>query len=188
MSAYQVCGAYLCDDLKYRYRLWRQWDAIGKTCLFVMLNPSTADSENDDPTIRRCVGFAKSMGCTRLEVVNLFAYRTKSPKVLKSVTDDPVGPENREAIELAAYRAALIICAWGAHGNYLGQDAIVCEWLRTASDRTFALGFTASGQPRHPLYAPKAAQLLPMLKTQARGQIEEARSADTGTAEQSRSA
>lgn len=189
VSKYPILGAHLSDDERYRYRLWRQWEMPGstiKTCVFVMLNPSTADDKDDDPTIRRCVGFAKAWQCGRLEVVNLFAFRTKSPAVLKSVVDDPVGPENRRAIELAASDAEVIVCAWGAHGNYRGQDARVSEWLRPASEKTFALGFTSGGQPRHPLYAPKAISMVPMFRPQAPRQFEEAEQsgADTATAEQ----
>ena len=164
---YPILGAHLSEDQRYRYRLWRQWDLPGipaKTCLFVMLNPSTADDKVDDPTIRRCVGFAKSWGHGRLEVVNLFAFRTKSPKVLFGVKDDPIGPENMAVIRDAADMADRIICAWGAHGGHLQQDLAIRQLLLNVAGKTFALGFTRDGHPRHPLYAPKSAPLHPMFR------------------------
>lgn len=90
MSAYIVTSASISGD--YRYRLGRAW-AGGPTCTFIMLNPSTADADQDDPTIRRCVGFAKALGCGALEVVNLYAYRATNPRDLLR-QDERVGPEN----------------------------------------------------------------------------------------------
>lgn len=85
--------AVISDDGLYRYLLERHWDDTTSSCTFVMLNPSTADALVDDPTIRRCVGFAKSFGCGSLRVVNLYAYRATKPAELWTV-DDPVGPAN----------------------------------------------------------------------------------------------
>jgi len=173
MGDYIQTGADISACGKYRYALWREWrgthdpknwkwqgfkDGAGqqvgepKACLFIMLNPSTADGATDDPTIRRCVAFAKAWKFERLEVVNLFAYRATSPKNLLALnhSDDPVGDRNQHWVERLAYEAGLIICAWGAHGGHLGQDETLLGWL---GDRPrHALGFTASGRPKHPLY------------------------------------
>ena len=77
----------------YRYLLWREWDSDRKIVSFIMLNPSRADAEINDPTITRCINFAKSWGYGRLEVVNLFAYRTSHPSLLKQ-TAEPIGRDN----------------------------------------------------------------------------------------------
>ena len=85
-------GAVITGD--YRYLLWREWDNSHKTVSFIMLNPSRADAQVNDPTITRCINFAKSWGYGRLEVVNLFAYRTPKPSLLKQAAER----EGREAI------------------------------------------------------------------------------------------
>ena len=154
-------GADISACGKYRYSLWREWgglyttrSVLKKSCLFIMLNPSTADAKTDDPTIRRCVSFAKSFGYDWLEVVNLFAFRATNPKQLLALNhnDDPVGVRNQEVIEQAASRTGIIIAAWGAHGSYLGQDETVLDWLDENVDLVHALGITNEGHPRHPLY------------------------------------
>jgi hypothetical protein len=131
----------------YRYSLTREWDAALPRVCFCMLNPSTADALRDDPTIRRCIGFARSWGYGSLEVINLFAYRATSPGELRAA-DDPVGPQNDWHIGQAAGRASLIIVAWGAHGSFLARDVPVAERLAGA----LCLGMTRTGYPRHPLY------------------------------------
>lgn len=150
-------GADISADCKYRYKLWRQWSGTldpadePKSCLFVMLNPSTADATTDDRTIRRCVGFAKAWKYERLEVVNLFAFRTSNPGELRALhySTDPVGPRNSEVISNAATRAGIIICAWGSNGVHMHQDKTVMGWL---PDRCYALKLMADGHPWHPLY------------------------------------
>lgn len=170
----------------YRYLLWREWrgthsrknwrwlggkDGAGaelgepKSCLFIMLNPSTADGEFDDPTIRRCISFAKEWRYERLEVVNLFAYRASKPAVLFGVTKqqpgfDLVGAQNQEFVETAAHDAGVIVCAWGSHGGYIGQDETMRGWL--GDRKLFALGFTQDGHPKHPLFVPSGTKLVPM--------------------------
>lgn len=142
----------------YRYLLRRKW-RDGKPCAFIMLNPSTADAQQDDPTIRRCLGFARAWGCGELLVVNLFAYRATSPRDLYEASD-PVGPDNmgyvKQAVDYAAraYRDApgLTVCAWGHHGTYLDQDRTVMGWLDQQGIVPMALAMTKDGQPRHPLY------------------------------------
>ncbi len=119
-----------------------------------MLNPSTADGQGDDPTIRKCVGFAQRWGYDRMKVVNLFAYRATDPRVLLSLPerDDPFGVRNQEIIDDAAFNSHLIVCAWGAHGHHLGQDKTVLGWLdRCTSRHLHIFGLTKDGHPRHPL-------------------------------------
>lgn len=140
----------------YRYRLWRLL-GTGPDCVFVMLNPSTADATQDDPTIRRCVSFARREGCGSLTVVNLFAFRATSPADMKSASD-PIGPKNDEhLINVITGATGPVIAAWGAHGSFLGRDHIV-RGLTNIS--MLCLGFTKDGSPRHPLYVNREAPLL----------------------------
>jgi hypothetical protein len=144
---------------KYRYYLHRRLGEGRRAATFIMLNPSTADHEVDDPTIRKVMGFASRWGCDELHVVNLFAFRATRPADLRAATD-PVGSENREwlrrGVELAC--DGRVICAWGTHGAYLGQDEAVLGWIRGIC-RPTCLGLTRDGRPRHPLYVPYSAEL-----------------------------
>lgn len=146
-------GATFDGTGAYRYHLWREWDASLPPVTFVMLNPSTADAEGDDPTIRRCTGFARSWGYGRLHVVNLFAYRATSPRDLFSVAD-PVGRDN-EAWVRRASAATGVVVGWGNHGRRMDPGTL----RDLAPARAWCLGVTAMGQPRHPLYV--AATRLP---------------------------
>ncbi len=188
-SHYLSAGASISSCGRYRYRLWREWrlhpepaqwdmwadeqgpvlDGAGaqlgepKICIFIMLNPSTADGSVDDPTIRRCVGFASRWGFDRLEVLNLFAFRATDPRDLFALNhdDDPVGPGNSEAFRDVLFPPRLVgrvVCAWGAQGGYLGQDETVLGWL--GEHERHALGLTKDGHPRHPLYVPADTELV----------------------------
>jgi hypothetical protein len=144
---------------RYRYLLDREWPAplspvghVQLNALFVMLNPSTADAVLDDPTVRRCIAFAKTWGYSTLTVCNLFALRATSPRDLRA-HPDPVGPENDNYIYHRSAVADLIVAAWGAHGGYLNRSEKVLDVL-ARNGPVFKLGLTASGEPRHPLYVP----------------------------------
>ena len=172
-------GAILSADERYRFLLWREWRTPGNSknwvwhgkpgeadaykearpCVFVMLNPSTADGETDDATIRKCVSYARRWNYERLEVVNLFAFRATDPRSLLALDDgdDPVGWRNQEYFGRVMGRGGIVICAWGAHGGHLGQDEIALGWLDR--ERCYALGLTKDGHPRHPLYLPLTAEL-----------------------------
>ena len=147
-------------DGPYRYRLGRMWGPVGGV-VFVMLNPSTADATQNDPTIRRCLGFARREGWGSLDVVNLFGLRATNPAEL-AAHPDPVGPRNDAAIGDAIHAADAVICAWGAHPMTQHQDraATVLRLLRQHGSRIYRLGPpTRSGAPRHPLYLPANAPL-----------------------------
>jgi hypothetical protein len=133
---------------RYRFDLVRQWGA-GPTVCFVMLNPSTADEREDDPTIRRCLAFARRESAGRLVVVNLFAWRATDPAALRSAVD-PVGTETDRIIADHAVHADLVVCAWGVHGALLGRGADVMARLEGL--RLRCLGRTKDGHPKHPLY------------------------------------
>ncbi|MDX2097143.1 MAG: DUF1643 domain-containing protein [Leptolyngbyaceae cyanobacterium bins.59] len=139
----------------YRYSLHRQWNLEAPDLGFIMLNPSTADADRDDPTIRRCIQFAESWGYGSLEVVNLFAYRATHPKVLLQAPD-PVGPENDRYLLQMIDRTQTVIVAWGNRGVFQNRSQDVLTLLKTlekkASDSLYCLGLTRARQPRHPLY------------------------------------
>ena len=142
---------------KYRYDLYRDDLRSEKhegLCLFIMLNPSTADETNDDPTIRRCISYAKKWGYEELIVVNLFSYRATDPKdLIKS--ESPVGEHNLKHILNAANKSNMIICAWGTKGNHLGQDKKVIKALKEKGNKLYCLRKTKDGHPSHPLYLPQ---------------------------------
>lgn len=138
-------------EVRYRYTLERVLNPLHPepTVLFVMLNPSTADEREDDPTIRRCIGFARSWGAGRLRVVNLFAARATDPREMKAM-DDPVGPGNDQWIAHEIANAETVVAAWGTHGAYRDRAADVMAMLPGVDWQ--CLGTTKDGHPRHPLY------------------------------------
>lgn len=150
-------GAIFDPSRTYRYTLWRQWDSCLPRIAFVMLNPSTADAEKNDPTIRRCIGLAQQWEFGSLEVVNLFAYRATHPTELKQAID-PVGQENDVYLIGAMERSLTLVFAWGNWGCLWGRDRFVLELLARHPQR-YCLGMNQSGQPRHPLYVPRAVGL-----------------------------
>jgi len=142
---------------QYRYHLWRQWDAQRPRVTFVLLNPSTADASHNDPTIRRCIDFAREWGFGCLSVVNLYAWRSPSPQNLTRVAD-PVGPENDAYLSAAAAQSACLIAAWGRFGRYSERDREVMELLIAYASRLFCLSLNQDGSPKHPLYIKKGTQ------------------------------
>lgn len=136
----------------YRYTLTRDLGGLMplKRVVFVMLNPSTADQVEDDPTIRRCMGFARREGATELGVVNLYGLRATDPRELRG-HPDPVGPGNDEALRWASRWADLLVAAWGAHA----PGARVEDAVRVLDRPLRCLGTTKSGAPKHPLYLAK---------------------------------
>ena len=143
-------GAILSDDRTYRYQLWRHWDVFKPRLGWIMLNPSTADETEDDPTIRRCINFAKGWGYGSIVVGNLFALRATEPKELYD-HPDPIGPENNEHLREICDEAEAVVAAWGAHGDYQQRGWAVRQMLDV---ELLALGTTMDDQPVHPLYQP----------------------------------
>lgn len=132
----------------YRYALWRRWGR-GDYVMFIGLNPSTADEINDDPTIRRCIGFARAWGYGALCMANLFAFRATQPADMKRAAD-PVGAENDHVLRQLADQAGVVVAAWGAHGTYKGRD----QSVRLLVPDLHYLRLTKDGHPGHPLYLP----------------------------------
>lgn len=146
-----IRDALISDCGKYRYSLYRFWDNTKKACMFIMLNPSTADDKEDDPTIQKCIRFAKSLGYGSLYVTNLFAYRATDKSVIKKVTN-PIGIDNDKYILELAKKADKIIGAWGNSGKYLNRSNHVKKLLKDNSFKLFCLHITKKGEPSHPLY------------------------------------
>lgn len=144
-ATFSDCGAY-------RYSLGRSWGLPERRVCFCLLNPSTADENVLDPTLTRCLGYAKRWGFTRMDVVNIFALRSTDPKGLRGV-DDPTGPENDDAILTLAGASDLLVVGWGTHGALLGRHAEVCTLL--VGHAPHCLGVTKHGYPKHPLYLRK---------------------------------
>jgi hypothetical protein len=134
----------------YRYALWRRWDGGEGTCLFVMLNPSTGDAFGDDPTLRRCIGFARGWGFGELAVGNLYGARSADPAVLAGLAD-PVGPENEAWLARLLKEADVVVAAWGAMAPERRVREVVGQ-IEGAGARMRCLGLTGKGCPRHPLY------------------------------------
>jgi hypothetical protein len=150
----------------YRYSLVREWSERSDTrLLFVMLNPSVADGTVDDPTVRRCIGFARLRGHGSLEIVNLYAYRATDPGVLKRARAagfDVVGPENADHVAAAVARAERIVAAWGGLSESVGgvsNDAARAALAAHGRD-VWCLGTTRDGAPLHPLRLAAATPLV----------------------------
>jgi len=154
-------GAVFSDCMTYRYKLWRVWDDTKPSVMFLMLNPSTADESENDPTVERCERRARQMGFGALAVCNLFAFRATDPKDMKAATD-PVGTENDAVIIEEAKRADLIVCAWGTHGSHSGRSRQVRAMLNDAGIDVHCLRIGKTGEPGHPLYIAYSAQPFPM--------------------------
>lgn len=152
LARFSPCG-------EHRLLLERHWHA-GALAGFVMLNPSTADAERDDPTIRRCIGFARSMGCGGILIANLFTLRATDPRDLVRA---PAHARNAAGADAAmrevARRCSVVIEAWGAHRTAVTRVPAARRLLREAPARA-VLGRTRDGAPRHPLYLPASAPLL----------------------------
>ena len=145
-------GAVLSNDRLYRYRLWRRWGP-GQAVAFLGLNPSTADETEDDPTIRRCIGFARDWGIDAYIMLNLYGWRSTHPGALwdRSVTE-PVGADNDRHILEVGESVAFVVCAWGAFPKAQARGAEVLRALNVAGVETRALKLTLDGHPSHPLY------------------------------------
>lgn len=140
------------DDRVYRYTLWREWsmpliEVNRKFVMFIGLNPSTADETKDDPTIRKCIHYAKAWGYGALCMTNLFAYRSTDPRKMKK-HPHPVGPDSDKWLKECARKASLIVAAWGRDGAHLKRDLQVEKLINDLQ----CLGQNPDGTPKHPLY------------------------------------
>ena len=146
---------------RYRWTLWRDWEEVplwaattgtaSRYVQFIGLNPSTADETQNDPTIRRCIQFAKDWGYGALCMTNLFGFRATQPTVMKA-HQDPIGCDNTNQIRDVAAEAGIIIAAWGRDGKHIGRQSQVLDALKPWSSKVHHLGLNSDGTPKHPLY------------------------------------
>lgn len=157
-------NAMLSPDSRYRYALWRTWDPSKPTIGFIGLNPSTADHTMDDPTIRRCIGFGRSLGFGGLLMLNCLAYRATDPRVVMNdrlMGVDVIGPENDAYLAMLVPTCAQVVACWGGHmATLMGREKVVSAMF---PGRLYCFGKTEGGYPRHPLYLRKDAQLQPFI-------------------------
>ena len=154
-------GAVVSPCGRYRYALWRRWGEGGRDLLVVGLNPSRADAHRDDPTVRRCLGYARAWGCSGLRLANLFAWRSTDPDELRRVPD-PLGPDADLWLVRLAAGAGLVLAAWG-NGGRLGGRSLVARRLLPPLQ---VLRLTRLGEPAHPLYLPASLRPLPWIPAQ----------------------
>lgn len=148
-AAFSRCG-------RYRYALWREWDASKPRVLFIGLNPATADAEKDDNTMRRCMHYARAWGFGGMAVGNLFAFRTTWPAQLKKAAD-PVGKYNDTWLGKLVRQADMTVAMWGNHGAYLSRSVKV----RQRFGDLYCFKVTRQGEPHHTRGLPNGLQPVP---------------------------
>lgn len=165
-----ISAAIFNSDRIFRYGLIRQWDPRLPWWAFCGLNPSQANEYDNDPTIRRAIGFARDGGAGGLIMVNLYPLIATDPRVLfrllqtnpKAVSDS----ENALAITLAARGCARFICAWGAaverDSTAMAYASAITSYLRTLNVQPYVLRLTKHGQPEHPLRLPRTCTAFPL--------------------------
>ena len=154
-------GAVFSDCRKYRYALWRMWDEKKPLVMIIGLNPSTADEMGNDPTITRCISFARSWEYGAVCVTNLFGFRATAPSELKAY-HDPIGKENDTWVHEMSKEAAITVAAWGNHGKFLNRSV---EFL-SSLDQLHFIQMNKSGEPSHPLYLKAELKPFPMIPRQ----------------------
>ncbi|MEM1389496.1 MAG: DUF1643 domain-containing protein [Pseudomonadota bacterium] len=167
-QSHQGNEAWFSPCLNYRYDLrWPTGAGPGsdlRECIFLMLNPSTADAFKLDPTNRRCFEFANRENAEFMYVLNIFAYRATDPKDMKA-NEDPVGPDNDLYLGRVLRRAGApttkLICAWGSHGAHMSRSAEIRQMISYAGVKAYCFGYTKAGEPKHPLYLRKDSVLVP---------------------------
>lgn len=147
MGPYLKTDAAISTCRKYRYALWRIWDESKPNAMFIGLNPSTANEIDDDPTIKRCIGFAKSWGYGGLCMGNLFAFRATKPSDMFAASN-PIGPENDKWLIDLSKNAGIVIASWGNDGCYLKRSTVVMRLI----PNLYCLKINKTGEPAHPLY------------------------------------
>jgi hypothetical protein len=146
-------GAVFSPDGVYRYALWRCWDAAKPLVGFNLCNPSKADAEKLDPTLRRVLGFSQAWGFGGFWIGNIFGLKSTDPSALYQV-EDPVGPENDRHLDEIAARCSLLVAGWGVHGKLKHRGDTVRRRLANAGRALYVLRLSKDGHPAHPLYLP----------------------------------
>lgn len=153
-----VSDAIFSDCRTYRYVLTREWAEERRLVAFIGLNPSTADETVDDPTVRRCIDFARNWGYSGLYMLNLFGYRATKPADLRTAPE-PIGKRNDDHLVRYCLSSQIIVACWGAHGNLLFRSEHVVPMLLSKGLVLHAFGETKKGEPKHPLYLSRGADV-----------------------------
>ncbi len=149
--------AVLSKCRKYRFALWRIWDESKPQVMFIGLNPSTADEIDDDPTLIRCINYAKAWGFGGICMTNLFAYRATEPQDMLTA-HAPVGSENDQWLINLSKKAGLVVAAWGNTGTYLNRSSHIKQLIPNLN----YLKLNQSGEPAHPLYLKSSLKPVPL--------------------------
>jgi len=152
-------GAYFSPDRKHRFMLWRKLGK-GPGIMFIGLNPSTANEVNDDPTVRRCMGYARDWGYGDFWMCNLYSLCSSDPKKLYK-GEHPQSPYNITSLGVVREKVDLAIVAWGNHGATVQMDQHWPRSLVKLLSPVHCFGVTKQGEPKHPLYLPKDAEIVP---------------------------
>lgn len=142
-AEFSPCGSY-------RYVLSRTWNDTKERLVFIGLNPSTADAQKEDPTIRKCLHFAHQEGFGGFDILNIYAYRTPYPQELFKAAD-PIGPENAVFLNTYMKRAQKVALMWGQAAH---QHQMVQHFLQSYPGPWYCFGENKDGSPRHVLYIP----------------------------------
>lgn len=156
--------AYISENGLFRYALARVWSKVDPTLLVVMLNPSTADALQDDPTVTRLIHRAQAAQYGGLLVCNLYAYRATDPKELEkrhARAQDIIGPENNDVIKASARKCGHAAVAWGAHPLVKRREQTVLNLLYETHPRLLMIDRTKDGYPKHPLHVAYARTFQP---------------------------
>ncbi|HHJ4617737.1 TPA: DUF1643 domain-containing protein [Citrobacter freundii] len=152
-------SAVFSDCKQYRYSITRTWDETKPYVVFIGLNPSYADAEQDDPTLGRCISFAQGWGMGGVRIVNLFAFvHTNRFEMMKVA--DPVGADNDRYIVETVANAGIVVAAWGNEGRHFQRSAAI-RALLPAHTKCFKIN--ATGEPKHPLYIHGDTALIPFI-------------------------
>lgn len=143
--------AIFSEDKKYRYLLSRQWQKAKPQVCFIMLNPSTATENVDDPSVRKCGEYARKWGYGGISIMNIFGFRSTDPKELKKVID-PIGKENDDHLLVNALFCDIVVCAWGMHSLYKNRGVGIKTLLEKHGVPLYYLELSKTGVPKHPLY------------------------------------
>lgn len=165
-ESFQV-NAVMDETGHYRYQFSCQWGTQGRFITFIMLNPSVGNQQQPDPTLRKCINYAKNWGYDGIKVANLFAYVSTDPQRLTSVVD-PVGPDNDRHLLEMIQGVDRIVLAWGKMLPKSFVQPRIQEVLYLLRERdSYCLEKTKCGSfPKHPLFL--KADLTPILFQSAR--------------------
>jgi hypothetical protein len=146
-------GAVFSRCFRYRFELWRNW-GTGRRLAFIGLNPSTANEKRNDPTVTRCINFAKRDDFAGVVMLNIFGLRSTDPALLLSPDSDPIGQDNDAAILkwLKRRRDVMAVACWGSHRSILEREAAVLAMAMKTRHALTCLGVNRDGSPKHPLY------------------------------------